>query len=317
MSGYILCQVKKAEKPFYIENISTNIYSIEELCYYLYNNLYLVDSSLISSKLCTWLEEELELPKLAAKLKPYIGREAGLEEVLYPIFKEINYLAYEELKTLNGRIEARKREPEEIREKRKGDALMENRMYVNALRVYQKLLEHGGKEITGEMRERILHNQGCAYGYLFQMDKALDCFWKAWKENHSVKAAIKVYLLALPPVFTVVKNTGNDRKELKQMKGVIQETDQALKNFAGLPEQHIVSGETDRILEDLKENITEVPALKAVQEVPAGSARLLLYIRILPQTENRGNRSGPVRYWSLSDRYRKVSFVERKQRKTE
>ena len=67
MSGYILCQVKKAEKPFYIENISTNIYSIEELCYYLYNNLYLVDSSLISSKLCTWLEEELELPKLAAK----------------------------------------------------------------------------------------------------------------------------------------------------------------------------------------------------------------------------------------------------------
>ena len=174
MSGYILCQVKKAEKPFYIENISTNIYSIEELCYYLYNNLYLVDSSLISSKLCTWLEEELELPKLAAKLKPYIGRETGLEEVLYPIFKEINYLAYEELKTLNGRIEARKREPEEIREKRKGDALMENRMYVNALRVYQKLLEHGGKEITGEMRERILHNQGCAYGYLFQAWRSED-----------------------------------------------------------------------------------------------------------------------------------------------
>ena len=31
----------------------------------------------------------------------------------------------------------------------------------------------------------------------------------------------------------------------------MQETDQALKNFAGLPEQHIVSGETDRILEEL------------------------------------------------------------------
>ena len=67
MSGYILCQVKKAEKPFYIKNISTNIYSIEELCYYLYNNLYLVDRSLISNKLCTWLDEELKLPKLAAE----------------------------------------------------------------------------------------------------------------------------------------------------------------------------------------------------------------------------------------------------------
>lgn len=211
MSGYILCQVKKAEKPFYIENISTNIYSIEELCYYLYNNLYLVDSSLISSKLCAWLEEEL--------------------------------------KTLNGRIEARKREPEEIREKRKGDALMENRMYVNALRVYQKLLEHGGKEITGEMRERILHNQGCAYGYLFQMDKALDCFWKAWKENHSEKA-MKVYLLAYRSVHSE-EEYRKRQEELKTDERVIQETDQALKNFAGLPEQHIVSGETDRILEDL------------------------------------------------------------------
>ena len=115
MSGYILCQVKKAEKPFYIENISTNIYSIEELCYYLYNNLYLVDRSLISNKLCTWLDEELKLPKLAAKLRPFIGKEAGLEEILYPIFKEINYLAYEELRILNGRIERRNKESEEKR----------------------------------------------------------------------------------------------------------------------------------------------------------------------------------------------------------
>ena len=180
MSGYILCQVKKAEKPFYIENISTNIYSIEELCYYLYNNLYLVDRSLISNKLCTWLDEELKLPKLAAKLRPFIGKEAGLEEILYPIFKEINYLAYEELRILNGRIERRNKESEEIREKRKGDALMENRMYVNAIRVYQKLLEKDSREISREMRERILHNQGCAYSYLFQMDKALDCFFAAW-----------------------------------------------------------------------------------------------------------------------------------------
>lgn len=153
MSGYILCQVKKAEKPFFIENISTNIYSIEELCYYLYNNLYLIDSSLINQKLCTWIEEELELPKLAAKLRPYIGRDAGLEEVLYPVFKEINYLAYEELRSLNARIETRNAEAEEIREKRKGDALMENRMYVNAIRVYQKLIEkEDAAAISDEMR---------------------------------------------------------------------------------------------------------------------------------------------------------------------
>ena len=41
--GYILCQVKRAKVPYYIENISMNIYSIEELCYYMYHNIYLFD----------------------------------------------------------------------------------------------------------------------------------------------------------------------------------------------------------------------------------------------------------------------------------
>ena len=40
MSGYILCQTGRAEAPYFIENISMNIYSLEELCYYLDHNLY-------------------------------------------------------------------------------------------------------------------------------------------------------------------------------------------------------------------------------------------------------------------------------------
>ena len=51
MTGYILCQTKRTEVPFYLENISTNIYSLEELCYFLYNNLYLVDETVIREDL--------------------------------------------------------------------------------------------------------------------------------------------------------------------------------------------------------------------------------------------------------------------------
>ena len=52
MSGYILCQVKRAKLPYYIENISTNIYSIEELCFYFYHNIYLLDSTILNEELC-------------------------------------------------------------------------------------------------------------------------------------------------------------------------------------------------------------------------------------------------------------------------
>ena len=250
MSGYILCQVKKAEKPFFIENISINFYSIEELCYYLYNNLYLIDSSLINQKLCTWIEEELELPKLAAKLRPYIGRDAGLEEILYPVFKEINYLAYEELRSLNARIETRNAEAEEIREKRKGDSLMENRMYVNAIRVYQKLIEKkDAAAISDEMRERIFHNQGCAYSYLFQMDKALDCFWNAWQVRKS-EEALKTYLLAYRSVHTQ-EDFEKTEDELKVEESMRKEISETLDRFASLPRKQVSSGETDRFLEDI------------------------------------------------------------------
>ena len=74
MSGYILCQTQKAKIPYYIENISTNVYSLEELCYYFYHNLYLVDESILNEQLCRWLQEELNLPKLAAKLRSLFTR---------------------------------------------------------------------------------------------------------------------------------------------------------------------------------------------------------------------------------------------------
>lgn len=68
MSGYILCQVKRAKNPYYISNISTNIYSIEELCYYLYHNIYLLDETIINEQLLVWMKEELHLRRLYQRL---------------------------------------------------------------------------------------------------------------------------------------------------------------------------------------------------------------------------------------------------------
>ena len=249
MSGYILCQTKKADKPFFVESINTNIYSLEELCYFLYHNLYLVDSSVINENLCTWISEELDLPRLAAKLRPHLGKFASAEDVLYPVFQEINYLTYDELQALNVKLAKLDQEAPLLRKKRKGDALMENRMYVNAIRVYQKLLEKDSREISREMRERILHNQGCAYSYLFQMDKALDCFFAAWKVNQSEKA-LKIYLLAYRSVHTP-EEFEKIQEDLKAEDSVKKETARALEQFISLPEQKIAPGETDRILEDL------------------------------------------------------------------
>lgn len=63
-------------------------------------NLYLIDDTVMNERLCLWLQDELNLPGLAARLRANLGKFSSLEDVLYPVFKEINYLTYEELKVL-------------------------------------------------------------------------------------------------------------------------------------------------------------------------------------------------------------------------
>lgn len=141
MSGYILCQVKRAKLPYYIENISTNIYSIEELCFYFYHNIYLLDRTILNEELCFWIRDQLGLKKLADNLYKHLDDDdMKVGDFILPVFKEINYLSLEEFRKLNQQIQQLAKEPEVLRQKRKGDYLMEHGKYVNAIKVYQKAL---------------------------------------------------------------------------------------------------------------------------------------------------------------------------------
>ena len=66
--SYDLCLLPQAKKPYYIENIRMNIYSLEELCFYLYNNACLIDESLLNERLLDWLRDELGLTRLYRQL---------------------------------------------------------------------------------------------------------------------------------------------------------------------------------------------------------------------------------------------------------
>ena len=250
MSGYILCQTKRAKNPYYIENISTNIYSLEELCYYLYHNLYLVDETIFNEGLCIWIRDELMLPKLAEKIKGSISKFAGAEDLLYPVFKEINYLTYEEMKVLNGRIHKLDEEAPVVRQKQKGDALVENGMYVHAIQVYQELLEKQNLEEEREgLTESIYHNLGCAYSYLFQMEKALECFRMAYEGGHGREALLS-YLLALHSV-----RTPEEYKKMAEEIGaepeLLDEVKNRLDHFAAKKTPELQDTQVDSMLNKL------------------------------------------------------------------
>lgn len=198
MSGYILCQIPRTSVPYYIESISTNIYSIEELCYFFHHNLYLIDRSILNPTLYLWLKEQLGLKKLSQKLQNAEEKKLdGIREFVYPVFKEINYLSYEDMKEYDNQVTKLEKELPYVRVKMKGDSLVENGMYVNALKVYQELLKkyERTETIPASFIGNIYHNAGCAYSYLFQTEEALECFEKAYQLLQT-EEALQSYLLS-------------------------------------------------------------------------------------------------------------------------
>lgn len=194
MSGYILCQLKRADMPYYIENISTNIYSIEELCYYFYHNIYLLDETILNEHLCDWIRKELGLEKLYRKLYKILEDGDGTGEFILAVFKEINYLTHKEFKELNAALNLLEQQPAILREKKKGDYLVGNKMYVNAIRIYENALLKEDKEGLGvQFSGGIYHNMGCAYLNLFQFKEASECFLKAYELLHT-KMVLQHYL---------------------------------------------------------------------------------------------------------------------------
>ena len=55
---FVLCQGKVAKKPYIMPYTRQKVYSLEELCYYIYNNIYTINEEFFEESLARWLREE-------------------------------------------------------------------------------------------------------------------------------------------------------------------------------------------------------------------------------------------------------------------
>ena len=193
-----LCQVKQAEKPYFIENINTNIYSVEELCYYLYENVYLIDDTIMNEALCDWIRDELGLKKLYRQLYDHLDRQDGIVTFILPIFREIGYLSPKQMREFTERLSRLEVQPEDARAKLKGDYLVRCGMYPSALNEYLRILKRQKPGNLGSaFYTQIRNNLGCTYARMFRFEEAAECFFSAWK-NSGTREMLRKYVSVLP-----------------------------------------------------------------------------------------------------------------------
>lgn len=196
--SYDLCLLGQAKKPYYIENIRTNIYSLEELCFYLYNNVCLIDETLINERLCDWLRDELGLTRLYRQLYAQLEKKDGAGFFILPIFREAGYLTHAQMREYQEQLAKLEVQSEDMKQKLRGDYLVKERMFARAVWEYRQILKRRNPGKLGmQFYASVWNNLGAAYAGLFQFDRAADCFLESY-QLMKTKEMFRRYISTLP-----------------------------------------------------------------------------------------------------------------------
>jgi len=183
----LLCVGEMADKPFYFDKIYTNLYSIEELCFVLHENAFMLDKDIVSRELADWIGVECKLPELARELYPMINQSASAGAFVGRILEYVGYYPEDEIKKtetiLNDNVSMSVFE----RWKAKADFLLENGHYSMALREYDYVLSRINEDDL-VLKSRIYNNMGITYMILKLYDFAEECFKMAFTLTDNVEA---------------------------------------------------------------------------------------------------------------------------------
>ena len=182
MSKPILCIGSYAENPYHIEKIGRNVYCIEELCYCIVKNAFLLDEESFGSSLFDWIEEECSLVKLSDELRSMYAKKCSMAALAGTI---LDYVGYNTRKEVDKTEEIlRGNAGMDVYQKKlaRANFLLKNGRYAMAFREYEFLLANT-PSIDKKLRARIEHNEGVMYAKLFLFDKAARMFLKAYEDG--------------------------------------------------------------------------------------------------------------------------------------
>ncbi|MDO4614833.1 MAG: tetratricopeptide repeat protein [Lachnospiraceae bacterium] len=258
MSGYRLCRIPAAKNPYFIENISTNVYTIEELCYYMYHNTALLDATFVGSGLTRWIASELGMKNTAMAMEKAFLDNKSLAGFLTPVFEETGYLNPAEMKAYRQELDQLLHDPVWVRMKKKGDALVHYGKVIAAERIYRQALDMAElldpaeqeepQEVFEEKRRafesRVWHNIGVAAMKMLDYDEAVNAFQKALdllESEENKETLLLAYGIAKPKerYLEMLQKSGVSREEQEQLQKRLDGADALVTELPQDPDTYV------------------------------------------------------------------------------
>ena len=194
MGRVYLCLGKNAEVPYYFERARMHIWNVEELCYFVRENAWVLEPALLGNELADWISQQCGLTELSGILKKAMQEEKPGSSFVKALYLYTGYFPLEEVGQVEKILRINESSTELERTRARGDYYLQNGRFAAALQEYDTLLQ-GLTGMDPVFLGKVYHNRGVACAQMFLFEQAAKAFEKAWKLTKS-KASAKQYLAA-------------------------------------------------------------------------------------------------------------------------
>lgn len=175
-----------AKTPYYVPGIERNVYCMEELCYCIKEDAFLLDLTFLNDDLLDWIEGECGLKELAKALFPLVHKQGSLSSFAVTILQYVGLYDSDTIKQTEQVLKQAAGLSAIERRKTQIDHMVRKKMYLMALNGYDALLQkwqeqdaQGAPLPAVSCLAAIWHNKGVAYAGMMRYDRAAECFLKA------------------------------------------------------------------------------------------------------------------------------------------
>lgn len=247
-----VCVGEYAKNSYCIPGLELQVFCMEELCYCLRENAFLLDLSLLDEKLVDWIAEECKIKELASQLYPLVRKQGSLSSFVSLLFEYVGLYGEGTIRELDSvlkegaglsRIEKRKNQIDYLVGKRKYSAAVHQ--YQELLAGWQEECNHGMEMPANRVKAGILHNMGVALTGMMEYKKAADAF-KAAYDMEKNEDSYLAYFAA-------------KRMELNEK--------DYLAFIAEQPDSYELSLQLERKVERVKEEFREQAAYRELEEL--------------------------------------------------
>ena len=195
MSAIILCRGKVADNPLYIMQSGIRLYTEEELCYYIYNNIYILTNDFINDELITFLRDEVGNTALAQRLTIMKSNNELLASMLVTILKSVDYYSLEQIEKISEILNTLDNQNAYERLGLRGDSFLSNECFYKAVDCYKQIIDEYSNAAPAAFLAGVYHNMGVALARVFLYNEASYSFMKAYEIGQH-KNSYKCYLAA-------------------------------------------------------------------------------------------------------------------------